>query len=146
MKFWLIKSEPSAYSYDNLERDSKTMWDGVRNYQARNFLRAMQAGDLAIYYHSTEGLAAVGVARIAREHYQDPTTDDIRWVCVDVEPYLRFALPVPLATIKSDKRLEQIGLVRQSQLSVMPLTDAEFFIILELGGVSVDALGNIQEK
>lgn len=140
MNFWLIKSEPSAYSYDNLERDGRTTWDGVRNYQARNFLRAMQVGDIAVYYHSTEGLAAVGIARIAREHYQDPTTDDVRWVCVEVEPHSRFPHPVPLATIKSDKRLEQIGLVRQSQLSVMPLTDAEFFVFLELGGLSADAL------
>ncbi len=81
MNFWLIKSEPSAFSYHDLVRDGRTAWDGVRNYQARNFLRAMREGDVAVYYHSTEGLAAVGIARIAREHYQDPTTDDDRWVC-----------------------------------------------------------------
>jgi len=144
MKFWLIKSEPSAYSYNDLEREGRTAWDGVRNYQARNFLRAMQEGDAAVYYHSTEGLAAVGVARIVRECYQDPTTDDDRWVCVDVEPHRLFPKPVPLAIIKSDNRLENIGLVRQSQLSVMPLTEQEFFTFMELSGLLSEWLEGLE--
>ena len=136
MNFWLIKSEPSVYSYDDLARDGATAWDGVRNYQARNNLKSMKEGDCAVYYHSTEGLAVVGIARIVREHYPDPSAEGDRWVCVEVAPFLRFPEPVALSAIKADERLATIGLIRQSQLSVMPLTDAEFFALLELGGAA----------
>lgn len=133
MKYWLVKSEPGAYSWQRLEKEKKAMWDGVRNYQARNNLREMKKGDLALFYHSVNEKQVMGICRVEREHYPDPTTEDDRWVVVDVVPVESFIKPVTLETIKRDERLENIALIRQSRLSVMPLAPAEFDAIVELG-------------
>lgn len=132
MNYWLVKSEPFKYSWGQLEKDGQTFWDGVRNYQARNNLKAMQQGDLVLFYHSNEGLEVVGIAQVVKEHYQDPTTEDARWVVVDLAPYKKLKNPVMLEQIKADDRLQQIALVRQGRLSVMPLQKEEFDVILEL--------------
>ncbi|MDN4166897.1 EVE domain-containing protein [Cytophagales bacterium LB-30] len=132
MNYWLVKSEPFKYSWDQLEKDKQTFWDGVRNYQARNNLKAMQQGDLVLFYHSNEGLEVVGIAQVVKEHYQDPTTEDARWVVVDLAPYKKLKKSVTLEQIKADDRLQQIALVRQGRLSVMPLQKEEFDVILEL--------------
>jgi predicted RNA-binding protein with PUA-like domain len=136
-RHWLVKSEPFKYSWDQFVRDGSTYWDGVRNALARNNLRAMQKGDLVFYYHSNEGKEVVGVARVAREHYPDPTTDDERWVVVDLKPVKALKKPVTLAEIKADGALAEIPLVRQSRLSVMPLQKKAFDRILELGGTTL---------
>jgi len=133
MNYWLVKSEPFKYSWDNLVEDGWTYWDGVRNYQARNNLKAMNKDDLVLYYHSNEGLEVVGVTRIIKEFYQDPTTDDDRWVVVDMEPAHKLKRPVSLKVIKSDDRLKNIGLIKQSRLSVMQLTQNEFNTIVNIG-------------
>ncbi|MFN4146550.1 MAG: EVE domain-containing protein [Runella sp.] len=133
MNHWLVKSEPYAYSWDDFVKAGKAVWDGVRNYQARNNLKAMQKGDLVLFYHSNEGLAVVGLAQVSREAYPDPTTDDPRWVVVELTPLQAFTRPVTLAQIKSDNRLNQIALIRQSRLSVMPIRSEEFDVILTLG-------------
>lgn len=132
MKFWLIKSEPFKYSWEKFEKDGRTFWDGVRNSQARNNMRAMQEGDLCLFYHSNEGKEVVGVARVVKTAYQDPTTDDKNWVCVDVVPHEKLKHPVTLEQIKNEPGLEGIGLVRQQRLSVVALTREEFDTILEL--------------
>ncbi len=129
---WLIKSEPFKYSWSQFEKDQSTFWDGVRNFQARNNLRDMKKGDLCLFYHSNEGKEVVGIAEVIKEHYQDPTTDDTQWVVVDVKPHSKLKNPVTLAQIKADSRLAQIGLIKQSQLSVMKLSKEEFNIILSL--------------
>jgi len=131
--YWLVKSEPFKYSWDDLVEDGSTYWDGVRNYQARNNLRAMKVGDYALYYHSNEGKAVVGIAKVTRSAYPDPTTDDERWVVVDVAPVKPLKAPVTLAQIKADPKLGKIPLVTHSRLSVMPLEKADFDRILELG-------------
>ena len=131
--FWLLKSEPSKYSWDDFVRDGSTCWDGVRNAQARNNLQAMRAGDLALFYHSQEGKEVVGVARITGEAYPDPTADDPRWVVVDLEPERPLRRPVSLAEIKADPKLRGIPLVKQSRLSVMPIERPAFERILALG-------------
>jgi predicted RNA-binding protein with PUA-like domain len=133
MAYWLAKSEPSVYSYEQLEKDKKTTWDGVRNYAARIHLRAMKKGDQVLFYHSNEGLAVVGIAKVAKEAYQDPTTKD-DWVAVDLQPYKKLKKPVPLDIIKKDKRLASMALVRIGRLSVQPVTDKEWEIIMELAG------------
>ena len=133
MGHWLIKSEPFKYSWDKFVEDKQTLWDGVRNYAARNNLRAMKKGDEIFYYHSNEGLEIVGICKVEKEAYQDPTTDDANWVVVDFKPVKKFKKPVTLATIKSEKRLEGIELVRLSRLSVSAITDKEWDIIMELG-------------
>lgn len=132
MNYWLIKSEPFKYSWDKFEADKKTFWDGVRNYQARNNLREMSKGDLCLFYHSNEGKEVVGIAEVIKEHYQDPTTEDSNWVAVDVKPYKKLKKPVNLQQIKADERLQNIGLVRQSRLSVIKLEKDEFDIIISL--------------
>lgn len=132
MSYWLVKSEPSAYSWDDLVRDGQTDWTGVRNYQARNNLKSMKKGDLLLYYHSNDGLAIVGVARVVKEAYQDPTTDDDRWVAVDIEPVKPLKNPVTLADIKKKKGLENIALVKQGRLSVVPITKDEYDAILKM--------------
>ncbi len=137
MQYWLIKSEPNVYSFQQLETDGVTRWDGVRNYQARNNLRAMRAGDLCLYYHSNIGLEVVGVARVTREHYPDPTATEGNWLAVDISPVRALERPVPLAEIKAHPGFQQIGLVRNPRLSVMPLTEAEFNLLLELGQTSL---------
>jgi len=131
--YWLVKSEPSAYSWDDLVEDGSTYWDGVRNAQARNNLRAMRVGDLALYYHSNVGKEVVGVARVTRTAYQDPTTEDDRWVVVDLVPVQPLAESVGLAQIKGDAKLAGIPLVTHSRLSVMPIEKRAFDRILKLG-------------
>lgn len=131
--YWLVKSEPDTFSFDDLVRDKLTRWDGVRNYQARNNLRAMQLDELCLFYHSNIGLEVVGVARVVRTHYPDPTAEKGDWSCVDLAPYKTFKRPVPLTEIKSHPDLQNIALVRNGRLSVMPLTFDEFSTLLQLG-------------
>lgn len=125
------------YSFDDLQRDGRTAWEGVRNYQARNNLRAMQVGDLCLYYHSNEGLAVVGIARVSRTHYPDPTAEKGDWSCVDLEPVKALNHPVPLSIIKAHPDLQQLGLVRNGRLSVMPVTFDEFSTLLRLGKTEI---------
>ncbi|HLI94148.1 MAG TPA: EVE domain-containing protein [Puia sp.] len=134
MAHWLVKSEPSVYSWDQLVKDKLTYWDGVRNYAARLHLRGMKKGDEVFYYHSNEGTEIVGIARVVKEAYQDPTTDDDAWVAVDLQPVRRLKNPVSLNQIKADKRLSEMALVRIGRLSVQPVTDREWKIILEMAG------------
>ena len=133
MNYWLVKSEPCKYAWKRLLKDGRTFWDGVRNYQARNNLLGMKTGDHVLFYHSNDGLAVVGVARIVKEAYQDPTTEDDRWVAVDIEPVETLTTPVTLDIIKREKRLQNIALVRQGRLSVMPLTKEEYKVIVAKG-------------
>lgn len=132
MNYWLVKSEPDVYSWQQFVKDKKTFWDGVRNYQARNNMRAMAKGDLVVFYHSGEERAAVGVAEVVKTAYQDPTTDEVAWVVVDLKPVRPLKAPVTLATMKSTKGFENLALVKQGRLSVVPLTKAEFETIEEL--------------
>jgi predicted RNA-binding protein with PUA-like domain len=134
MAHWLVKSEPSTYSWEQLEKDKQTYWDGVRNYAARNHLKTMRKGDEVLFYHSNEGLEIVGIAKVVKEHYQDPTTDNEAWVVVDLAPYKKLKKPVSLQAIKKDKRLANMALVRISQLSVQPVTDPEWKAVMELAG------------
>ncbi|KRT14718.1 ubiquinol-cytochrome C reductase [Pedobacter ginsenosidimutans] len=133
MNHWLVKSEPFKYSWEKFNEDGRTFWDGVRNYQARNNLKAMKEGDLVLFYHSNEGKNVVGIAKVVREFYQDPTTDDANWVVVDLSPVESLKNPVSLEQIKAEPSLVDISLVRQGRLSVMPLKAAEFDKILEMG-------------
>ncbi len=134
MAYWLIKSEPFKYSWELFEKDKQTFWDGVRNYAARNNLRAMKKGDLAFFYHSNEGTEIVGIAKVVKEAYQDPTTDDAAWVAVDFKPHKKLKKPVSLAQIKTDKRLVNMALVRLGRLSVQPVNANEWDIVMELAG------------
>ena len=136
MAYWLLKSEPAVYSFDDLVKEKQTCWSGVRNYAARLHLRNMKKGDEAFFYHSNEGLEIVGIAKVVKEAYQDPTTPDERWVAVDLKPFKTLKKPVSLKTIKSDPRLKDIALVRIGRLSVMPLTHSEYEVLLELSGNS----------
>lgn len=133
MAHWLIKSEPFKYSWEQFVADKQTDWDGVRNFAARNNLRAMRKGDEVFFYHSNEGLEIVGICKVVKEAFQDPTTDDANWVAVTFKPVRKFKNPVSLATIKADKRLATIELVRLSRLSVSAVTDDEWKVIVELG-------------
>jgi len=133
MNHWLVKSEPFKYSWEKFNRDGRTFWDGVRNYQARNNLKAMKEGDLVLFYHSNEGKNVVGVAKVVKEFYQDPTTDDANWVVVDLAPVESLKNPVSLEQIKAEESLKDVSLVRQGRLSVMPLKAEEFDKILEMG-------------
>jgi predicted RNA-binding protein with PUA-like domain len=133
MNHWLVKSEPFKYSWEEFLRDGWTYWNGVRNYQARNNLSKMQKGDPVLFYHSNEGLEVVGIAKVIKEAYQDPTIDDKRWVVVDLEPVVTLDNPVHLNEIKKDKRLKDIALIKQSRLSVMPINKEEFRIIVAKG-------------
>ena len=132
IQYWLIKSAPHKASWEQFEKDKRTFWDGVRNYLARNNLREMKVGDLCMYYHSNEGKEVVGIAEVVRESYQDPTTDDQNWVVVDVKPVQKLKMPVSLAIMKADPRLQGIELIRMSRLSVSKLKKDEFDIILSL--------------
>ena len=134
MAYWLVKSEPFKYSWDQFVKDKQTMWDGVRNYAARNNLKAMKKGDEVLFYHSNEGLEIVGIAKVAKEHYPDPTADDEAWVVEDLKPYKKLRQPVGLAQIKSDSRLKNMALVRLGRLSVQPVTEEEWKIIMEMSG------------
>ena len=132
MQYWLVKSEPFVYPFDELERSGRTMWEGVRNYMARNYLRAMKTGDLVLFYHSREGLEVVGLCTVLKEHYPDPTAESGDWSVVDLGPLKRLHKPVPLAKIKAEPSLQQIGLVRMGRLSVMPLQAQEFQKIMDM--------------
>ena len=133
MKYWLVKSEPFRYSWEMFLKDGSTYWDGVRNYQARNNLKNMKNGDLVLFYHSNEGLEVLGIAKVIKEAYQDPTTNDQRWVVVDLAPFETLKKPVALDEIKKDKRLKNIALIKQSRLSVMPITKEEYEVIVAKG-------------
>ena len=134
MAYWLVKSEPSTYSFDQLEKDKNTVWDGVRNYAARNHLKSMKKNDEVLFYHSNERLKIVRVAKVAKEFYPDPSTKEGDWVVVDLKPHKRLKNTVPLTQIKSDKRLSDMALVRLGRLSVQPVTEAEWKVIMELAG------------
>lgn len=132
MNYWLVKSEPTEYSYDDLVKDGSTYWDGVRNYTARNNLKSMKVGDKVLFYHSVSEKSVVGISKVVKEYYQDPTTDDERWVVVDLAPVSRLKNPVTLSEIKTDPSLADIALVRQSRLSVMSLGKTAFNRIVEM--------------
>lgn len=130
MNYWLMKSEPSTYSWADLEKDKKATWDGVRNFQARNNLKAMKKDDLAFIYHSNEDKAIIGIAKISKENYPDPAEKD--WVVVDIAPVKKLKASVSLAQIKADKRLSDMVLVRASRLSVQPVKKEEFELVIKL--------------
>jgi predicted RNA-binding protein with PUA-like domain len=134
MSYWLVKSEPSSYSWEQLEKDKQTEWTGVRNYAARLHLRSMKKGDEVLFYHSNEGLDIVGIAKVTKEAYQDPTTNETAWIAVDLKPYKKLKKPVSLDSIKKEKRLKDMALVRIGRLSVQPVTDKEWSVIMELAG------------
>jgi predicted RNA-binding protein with PUA-like domain len=134
MSYWLVKSEPSAYSWEQLEKDKQTQWTGVRNYAARVHLNGMKKGDEVFFYHSNEGLDIVGIAKVVKTAYQDPTTDDDRWVAVDIKAHKKLKKPVSMEVIKKDKRLKDMALVRISRLSVQPVTEKEWTAVMELAG------------
>lgn len=131
MNYWLVKSEPEKYSWDQLVKDGVTQWDGVRNYAARNNLRAMKEGDEVLFYHSREGLEIVGIAKVTKEHYPDPTATEGDWSAVQISPYRKLDKPVTLTQIKADPNLKDISLVKLGRLSVGPITPEEFKIITE---------------
>lgn len=135
MRHWLIKSEPSAYSWDDLLQEKVGIWDGVRNFQARNNLRTMQKGDLCLFYHSVTAKAVVGICRVAAEHFPDPSDPTDTWSAVKVAPLETFPKSVSLATLKADESLKNFALLRQSRLSVIPATAEEFAHIRSLGGL-----------
>lgn len=135
MNYWLVKSEPFKYSWEQFVKDGKTFWDGVRNYGARNNLKGMKKGDHVLFYHSNEGLAIVGIAEVLRESYQDPTTIDPNWVAVDLKPLKAMPQPVTLAQIKAEPALAAMDLVRLSRLSVGKVKEREYRKVLEMGGV-----------
>ena len=134
MNYWLVKSEPFVFSWEQFLKEGSTCWSGVRNYAARIHLNGMKKGDPVMFYHSNEGLEVVGIAKVVKEAYQDPTTTDERWVAVDLKPFKTLRKPVHLKTIKADTRLKEIALVRIGRLSVMPLTQSEYEVLLELSG------------
>ena len=133
MAHWLVKSEPSVYSFDQLEKEKETRWDGIRNYAARLHLRAMKKGDTVLFYHSNQGLNIVGIAKVSKEAYQDPSTKD-DWSAVDLQPFKKLKKPVSLDDIKKDKTLANMALVRIGRLSVQPVTDKEFETIMKKAG------------
>jgi len=130
MKYWLAKSEPSAYSWEQLLKDKSTAWTGVRNYAARNNLKAMKKGDLVFFYHSNEGLCIIGTAKVIKEAYPDPT--DKEWVAVDIAPSEALKKPVTLAQMKGEKKLSEMALIRIGRLSVSPVTKPEYDIIIKM--------------
>ena len=133
MNYWLVKSEPSAYSWDQLVKDKSTAWEGVRNYAARIHLRAMKKGDLAFFYHSNEGMEVVGIAKITKEAYKDPTSPD-DWAAVDIAPIKKLKKTVTLAHVKMEKRLADMALIKLSRLSVQPVTEKEWKVVMEMAG------------
>jgi predicted RNA-binding protein with PUA-like domain len=134
MAYWLIKSEPAKYSWDKFVKDGQTFWDGVRNYAARNNLRAMKKGDEVLFYHSNEGLEIVGVAKVIREFYQDPTTTEETWIAVDFKPHKKLKVPVSLKDIKNKGGLENMDLLRLGRLSVQSVKPHEWEVIMEMAG------------
>jgi len=137
MAYWLVKSEPESYSWESLVRDKRTAWTGVRNFQARNNLRAMKPGDLVLLYHSVTGKEVVGIARVEKAAYPDPTAKEGDWSCVDLSPVKPLAKPVTLADIKADGELREIALLRQSRISVTPVTPAQFKRLLEMASTKL---------
>jgi predicted RNA-binding protein with PUA-like domain len=135
-QYWMVKQEPTAYSWEQFMKDGKTAWTGVRNFQARINLRAMKTGDEVLFYHSVVGKEVVGIAKITREAYADPTATEGDWVCVDLAPYKSLRRPVTLIQIKGEPSLKNMWLLKQSRLSVTPLTAEEFKTIVELGKAS----------
>jgi predicted RNA-binding protein with PUA-like domain len=136
MAHWLIKSEPSTYSFAQLQKDKKTVWDGIRNFEARNNLRAMKKGDLCLFYHSGDGKEIVGLVKVIKTAYQDPKSDE-DWSAVDVAPVKAIKVPVTLQSIKAHKKLREMALVRKSRLSVVPVTEEEFEVVLAEGKTSI---------
>jgi len=132
MAYWLIKSEPFKYAWDQFVADGSTFWDGVRNYGARNNLRSMKKGDLAFFYHSNEGLEIVGIAKVIKESYQDPTTDETAWLVVDFKPHKKLKNTVTLAAIKATPSLSNMALIRLGRLSVQPVLEEEWEIIMAM--------------
>ena len=132
MSYWLVKSEPSHYSWEQFEKDGQTFWDGVRNYAARNNLQAMKKGDLVLWYHSNEGMEIVGIAKVIKEYYQDPTTEEKAWVVVDLKPFKLLKNPVSLAQVKADSRLATMDLVRLGRLSVQTVKEEEWKVVMGL--------------
>ena len=132
MAYWLVKSEPTKYSWEQFEKDGETTWDGVRNYAARIHLRAMKKGDQVFYYHSNEGLAIVGIAKVSKEAFPDPTATDDTWVAVQLKPFKKLKNPVTLQQVKTEKRLANMALIRLGRLSVQPVTEEEWALVLEL--------------
>jgi predicted RNA-binding protein with PUA-like domain len=137
MNYWLVKSEPVKYSWQQFLKDKKTVWDGVRNYAARNNLRSMTKGDLALYYHSNDGLEIVGVAQVSKEHFQDPTTSETAWLAVELKPKKTLKKPVTLAQIKATPSLSEMQLVKLSRLSVGAVTEDEFMLILAMADTTL---------
>lgn len=135
MKHWLVKSEPFKYSWDQFVADKMAVWDGVRNYAARNNMRSMKKGDLVLFYHSNEGLCVVGIAKVSKEAYKDPTSDE-DWSVVELKPFKKLKTPVTLAQIKADKRFATMELIRLMRLSVSAVKPEEFDAIMDLGGMS----------
>jgi predicted RNA-binding protein with PUA-like domain len=140
MNFWLVKQEPSQYNWDQLVADKETYWDGVRNYQARNNLKKMKKGDLVFFYHSVVGKEIKGIAKVSKEQYPDPTTDNPNWVVVNLKPYKKLSVTVTLDDIKNQPLLSNVALIKQSRLSVMPLNKKEFNIILKMGNTKIPSL------
>jgi predicted RNA-binding protein with PUA-like domain len=136
MNYWLVKSEPFKYSWEQFEKDGQTFWDGVRNYAARNNMKAMKKGDFVLWYHSNEGLEIVGIAKVMKEAYQDPTTDEDAWVVVDLKPHKKLKKPVGLAELKADKRFANMDLVRLGRLSVGAVKEDEWKAIMEMSGTN----------
>ena len=134
MAYWLVKSEPSTYGWEQFVKDGKTFWDGVRNYAARNHLRSMKKSDEVFFYHSNEGLEIVGIAKVVKEAYQDPTTEEEAWVVVDLKPVRKLKKAVSMQQVKQDKRLKEMALLKLSRLSVQPVTEQEWKTVLELAG------------
>ncbi|SRR6056297_82296 len=138
MRYWLFKSEPATWSWDQqmAKGEAGEEWDGVRNYQARNFMRDMAVGDRGFFYHSQTEKAVVGIVEVCAEAHPDSTTDDDRWECVDIKAVQPLARPVSLDMVKNDPRLSEMVLVRNSRLSVQPVTDEEWRIVCDMGGVT----------
>ena len=134
MAYWLVKSEPSVYSWEQFTSEKQTIWSGVRNYAARINLRAMKKGDEVLYYHSNEGVEIVGIAKVIKEAYQDPTTEDDRWVAVDLKPVRKLKKSVPLEIIKKEKQLANMDLVRLGRLSVQTVKEEEWKMIMQMAG------------
>ena len=132
MQYWLIKSEPFKYPWDQLVKDKKAIWDGVRNYRARNNMRVMKIGDQLLFYHSNEGLEIVGIAEVSKEHFQDPTTEETAWLAVDFAPHQKLKHPVKLADVKANTNLANMALVRLGRLSVQPVTDKEWKEVMKM--------------
>jgi predicted RNA-binding protein with PUA-like domain len=132
MNYWLVKSEPSVYSWDQFKKDKKTFWNGVRNYAARNNMREMKKDDEVLYYHSNEGMEIVGIAKVIKEAYQDPTTEDKNWVVVDLKPVKKLKHPVTLVAVKKEPKLANMELVKNSRLSVQKVTSEEWKVVMQM--------------